>query len=69
MAKTKLRPAGDGYGSAHTVRIPLWPYLVAPLSCLAALPGTWLVHHYFAREAASASRSSCSPRPYRAAGS
>jgi hypothetical protein len=54
MAKTKLRPAGDGYGSAHTVRIPLWPYLVAPLSCLAALPGTWLVHHYFAREAASA---------------
>ncbi|GIF16532.1 hypothetical protein [Actinoplanes teichomyceticus] len=52
--KPKLGPAGDGYGSVHTVRIPLWPYLVAPLCCVAALPGSWLVHHTFARDASSA---------------
>ncbi|GIE30192.1 hypothetical protein Ait01nite_032370 [Actinoplanes italicus] len=52
--KAKLRPAGDGFGSVHTVRIPLWPYLVAPLCCTAALPGAWAGHHFFARDAGSA---------------
>lgn len=49
VRKAKMTPNNDGFGSVHTVRIPLWPYLVAPLSCLAAFPGTWLVHRSFGR--------------------
>ncbi|MEV6297869.1 hypothetical protein AB0M02_00515 [Actinoplanes sp. NPDC051861] len=49
VKKANLRPANDGYGSVHTVRVPLWPYLVAPLCCLAALPGAWVVHYFFGR--------------------
>jgi hypothetical protein len=49
-----MRPQNDGYASVHTVRIPLWPYLVAPLFCLVALPATWGVHRAYGTSAASA---------------
>lgn len=45
--KPKLTPSNDGYGTTHTVRIPLWPYLVTPIAVLAALPITGLVHHFY----------------------
>lgn len=54
MKKPKMTPQSDGYGSVHTVRIPLWPYLVAPLFCLVALPATWGVHRAYGTSASSA---------------
>lgn len=52
--KANLQPANDGFATVHTVRIPLWPYLVAPLFCLVALPATWGAHHAYGTDAASA---------------
>jgi len=49
--KPNLRAQNDGYVSVHTVRMPLWPYLVAPLFCLVALPTTWGAHHAYGRDA------------------
>jgi len=43
MAKTRM-PKSAGYGSVHTVRLPLWPYLITPLSVVAAIPTTFLAH-------------------------
>lgn len=45
--KADLKPHNDGYDTAWTVRVPLWPYLVTPILCLLALPGTWLGHRFF----------------------
>ncbi len=45
--KPDMRPHNDGYDTAWTVRLPLWPYLVTPIACLLALPGSWLAHHFF----------------------
>lgn len=52
--KPSMQPANDGFATVHTVRIPLWPYLVAPLFCLVALPATWGVHRAYATSARSA---------------
>ncbi|WP_432050329.1 conjugal transfer protein TraB [Verrucosispora sp. NA02020] len=42
------RNAGyDGVATVHTVRVPLWPYLVTPVSAVAALPITWGAHHFY----------------------
>ncbi|WP_198029004.1 hypothetical protein [Actinoplanes sp. N902-109] len=42
-----MTPSNDGYDTSWTVRLPLWPYLITPIACLLALPGTWLAHHFF----------------------
>ncbi|MDR7278956.1 hypothetical protein [Catenuloplanes atrovinosus] len=52
--KTKLRPANDGIGSVHTVRLPLWPYLITPLCAFAALPLTWGAHILYGTDADTA---------------
>lgn len=54
VRKAKLQPQNDGYTTVHTVRIPLWPYMVAPLFCLATLPLAWGAHRAYGRDAASA---------------
>lgn len=48
--KTTTRmPRNAGYDgvSVHTVKVPLWPYLVTPVSAVAALPITWGAHHWY----------------------
>ncbi|MEU7590664.1 conjugal transfer protein TraB [Micromonospora sp. NPDC049230] len=51
MVKTTTRMpknAGyDGVATVHTVKLPLWPYLVTPVSAVAALPITWGAHHWY----------------------
>ena len=50
MTTTKTRmPRNAGYDgvSVHTVKVPLWPYLVTPVSAVAALPITWGAHHWY----------------------
>lgn len=42
-------PSSDGYGTSFMVRIPLWPYLITPIACVIALPGTGLLHYFFGR--------------------
>ncbi|GAA2566462.1 plasmid transfer protein TraB [Winogradskya consettensis] len=42
-----MTPSNDGYDTAWTVRVPLWPYLITPIACLLALPGTWVAHRFF----------------------
>ena len=41
------RNVDHGYASVHTVRLPLWPYLVTPISAVAALPATEMVHRVY----------------------
>jgi hypothetical protein len=45
--KPKMTPSNDGYESSWTVKVPLWPYLVTPIVCILALPGTWAAHRLF----------------------
>lgn len=45
--KTNLKPNNDGHDAAWTVKVPLWPYLITPMGCVIALPGTWVAHHFF----------------------
>jgi len=52
--KPNLQPQNDGYATVHTVRIPLWPYLVPLLFCLAAWPVTYGAHRAFGTSAVSA---------------
>lgn len=45
MARTRMpRNVDHGYASVHTVKVPLWPYLVTPISAVAALPATGIAH-------------------------
>jgi hypothetical protein len=52
--KPNLKAQNDGFVTVHTVRIPLWPYLVPVLFCLVALPTTWGAHHAYGRDASRA---------------
>lgn len=45
--KADMSPKNDGYEAAWTVRVPLWPYLITPILCVLALPGTWLANRFF----------------------
>lgn len=48
MGKTKMpRNLDRGHASVYTVRVPLWPYLVTPISAVAAYPITWGAHHWY----------------------
>ncbi|MEV6801319.1 hypothetical protein AB0M91_23675 [Micromonospora rifamycinica] len=54
MARTTTRMprnAGyDGVPSVHTVKVPLWPYLVTPISAVGLAVGTGLAHWRWADE-------------------
>lgn len=48
MSKTRMpRNAGYGHVSVHTVKLPLWPYLVTPISAIAALPATEVAYRFY----------------------
>lgn len=49
-----MHPQVEGYNTAYTVKVPLWPYLVAPLSCIGVLGFAALVHHFYTQSVQSA---------------
>jgi hypothetical protein len=54
--KTVMAPEVAGYNvpEVHMVKLPLWPYLVAPLTCVGALLFAALVHHFYTQDVRSA---------------
>lgn len=55
VKKANMTPEVHGYNTpeVHVMRVPLWPYMVAPLTCLGALLFAGFVHHFYARDAQS----------------
>jgi hypothetical protein len=56
VKKANMSPDVAGYNvpEVHMVRVPLWPYMVAPLTCVGALLFAGLVHHFYTRDTQSA---------------